>query len=223
MRAQAGFSLLEVLAALALLALLLVGVYGGVRTATRSVRAGDAAIERLDQIRSAQQLLRRELAQAMMVPLDHNDQGDRLYFIGGGRQLSFVAPLPGFLGKLGPQLQQISLQKTAQGDTLELVARFATLSPDGSAPSPLGQPEVLLQGIRSGRFSYRGRDLKGQPGPWQDEWPDGRWLPVLVRIELTLDGGGDWPVFEVPLRIDPSANRGPVDLLRGLRRAGGMQ
>ena len=38
MKRAAGFTLLEVLAALVLLALLLVGVYSGIRTATHSVR-----------------------------------------------------------------------------------------------------------------------------------------------------------------------------------------
>ena len=49
----AGFTLLEVLASLVLLALLLVGVYSGLRTAIHSVRSGTAAVARIDQIRSA--------------------------------------------------------------------------------------------------------------------------------------------------------------------------
>ncbi|MET0332361.1 MAG: prepilin-type N-terminal cleavage/methylation domain-containing protein [Dyella sp.] len=215
-RAVRGFSLLEILAALALLALLLVGVYTGVRAAIRSVNVGSAAIGRLDQIRSAQQLLRREVMQSMAVPLAHNDQGDNLYFVGEPNQLRFVAPLPGYLGKLGPQLQQVSLESGANG-TLQLVARFALLPPDGSAPQPLGEPEILLDGIRSGAISYRGLDEHGRPADWQSEWPDGRQLPLLVRIELQLDGRDAWPVLEVPLKVDPSANRGAMNLLRGLR------
>jgi general secretion pathway protein J len=219
-RAMHGFSLLEILAALALLALLLIGVYTGVRAAIHSVDIGSTAIGRLDQIRSTQQLLRRELMQSMAVPLAHNDRGDNLYFSGESKQLSFVAPLPGYLGKLGPQLQQLSLEPDTH-DTLQLVARFALLPPDGSAPQPLGEPEVLLDGIRGGVFSYRGRDERGEPADWRSDWPDGRQLPQLVRIELQVDGRDAWPVLEVPLKVDPSANRGvPVDLLRSLRAPG---
>ena len=47
MKRVAGFTLLEVLASLVLLALLLIGVYSGLRTATRSVRSGTAGIERI--------------------------------------------------------------------------------------------------------------------------------------------------------------------------------
>ena len=46
MKRQRGFTLLEVLGALALLALLLVGVYAGVRSAIHGVRSGSAAIAR---------------------------------------------------------------------------------------------------------------------------------------------------------------------------------
>jgi type II secretory pathway component PulJ len=98
-----------VLGALALLALLLLGVYSGIRTATQSVQAGGAAIERLDRIRSAQEFLRRELAQAMAQPIGRDDRGDALYFKGTPHELSFVAPLPGYLGKLGPQVQTLAL------------------------------------------------------------------------------------------------------------------
>ena len=60
-----GFTLLEVLGALALFAILLLGVYSGVRTATHTVHSGEASIQRMDEVRSAQQFLRREIAQIL--------------------------------------------------------------------------------------------------------------------------------------------------------------
>lgn len=114
MRAR-GFTLLEVLGALALLALLLLGVYSGVRTATQTTRSGEAAISRLDEIRSAQQFLRRELAQSRAVAISQKDNGDPVYFSGDGREMRFVAALPGYLGKLGPQLQQLKLVSNGKG------------------------------------------------------------------------------------------------------------
>lgn len=215
-RSMHGFSLLEVLASLALLALLLGGVYAGVSAASRSVRSGESSIERMDQVRSAQQFLCRELAQSLTMPLDHNDQGDNIYFVGRAREMRYVAPLPGYLGSLGPQLQVLRLVDDGHGAS-RLEASFALLPPDGGAPRPLGPPEVLVDGIRDGGFAYRGRDIGGKPGGWGADWADGRLLPALVRIELKLDGAADWPRLDVPLRVDPSANQGPVDLLRGLR------
>lgn len=211
-----GFTLLEVLGALALFALLLLGVYSGVRTATHAVRSGEASIERLDQVRSAQQFLRRELAQARAVAISHTDKGDPLYFSGDAYELRFVAPLPGYLGKLGPQLQQLKLVSNGRGGS-RLEASFALMPPDGSAPRPLGEPEVLVDNIRSGSFSYRAADTQQGPGDWRDHWDGTRAMPRIVRIALELDGTTPWPRLDAPLRVDAAAMQGQTDLLQGLR------
>ena len=212
MKNAAGFTLLEILAALVLLALLLVGVYSGVASASRSVRSGTAAIERTDQMRSAQQFLRRELAQSVAEPIGRTDRGEPLYFQGGAHEMRYVAPLPGYLGKLGPQLQQLQLVDDGHGgQRLEL--RLALLPPDGQPARPLGEPQVLFDHIKQGSFSYRGVDPQGRPVAWSTAWADGRVLPLLVRIELQPQGRGSWPRFEVPLRVNPAQSVGLMRLV----------
>ena len=71
MKRMAGFTLLEVLAALMLLAFLLVGVYSGIHTATRTVHAGQARIEQFDQIRAAQHFGVSVLAQDQLHVSSH--------------------------------------------------------------------------------------------------------------------------------------------------------
>lgn len=215
--AERGFTLLEVLGALALFTLLLLGIYSGVRTATHAVRSGEASIERLDEVRSAQQFLRRELAQARAVAIAHTDKGDPLFFTGDAHELRFVAPLPGYLGRLGPQLQQLKLVPNGKGGS-RLEASFALMPPDGSAPRPLGEPEVLVDNIRSGSFSYRAPDTQQAPGDWHDHWDGSRSMPRIVRIALELDGTTTWPRLDAPLRVDASAMQGQTDLLQGLQR-----
>lgn len=213
-----GFTLLEVLGALALFAILLLGVYSGVRTATHTVRSGEATIERMDEVRSAQQFLRRELAQARAVPLARTDKGDPLYFQGDAHELRFVAPLPGYLGKLGPQLQQLKLVANRDG-TSRLEASFAVMPPDGTAPKPVGDPEVLVDHIRDGKFSYRSADAQDRAGQWSDRWDDTRAMPRIVRVALQLDGTTSWPLLDAPIRVDVTAVQGQaVDLLQGLQR-----
>jgi general secretion pathway protein J len=219
MKRAAGFTLFEVLGALVLLAFLLLGVYSGIRTATHTVRAGEAKVARFDRIRSAQDFMRRELAQALAQPIAHDDDGRPLFFAGGAHEVRFVAPLPGYLGRFGPQLQQLKLVPDEHGG-LRLEASFAILPPDGSAPQPLGDAQVLLDGIREGGFRFRGRERDGQPGDWRDDWPDGHRMPELVSVRLALDGGRDWPTLQVPLRVDATATRGANDPLRALRAQG---
>ena len=215
-RAQraSGFTLLETLAALALLALLLVGVYSGIRTASHSVRAGTAAVERLDAVRSAQQFLRRELAQAMTQQLGKNpDNDEAIFFRGEPRAMSFVAPLPGYLGKLGPQVQMLELVDNGKGGQ-RLQVRFALLPPTGEPLKP-GPPQVLLEDVREGSFHYRGLDAQGRVGAWREDWREGSQLPQLVRIDLELADAGYWPQLTVPLRVDASANQRQFAMLEG--------
>jgi general secretion pathway protein J len=209
-----GFTLLEVLAALALLALLLVGVYSGIRTASHSVRSGTTAVERLDAVRSAQQFLRGELAQAMTQQLAKNPDNDEpIFFKGDAHSMSFVAPLPGYLGKLGPQAQTLELVDNGKGGQ-RLQVRFALLPPSGE-PLPAGPPQVLLEDVREGRFQYRGLDAQGRVGPWRADWRSGDHLPQLVRIDLKLPDAGYWPQLTVPLRVDASANQRQFAMLGG--------
>ncbi|MGH8159470.1 MAG: prepilin-type N-terminal cleavage/methylation domain-containing protein [Rhodanobacter sp.] len=221
MKRAAGFTLLEVLASLVLLALLLVGVYSGIRTATHSVRSGTAAIERIDQIRSAEDFLRRELAQSMIQPISHNEQGEAIYFEGSAREMRYVAPLPGYLGKLGPQLQRLQLVNDGKGG-LRLELSLAVSPPDGQPPRPLGDPQVLLDHIKDGSFGYRGVDGQGQPVPWSGTWADGRMLPQLVRIQLRPEGGQGWPQLDVPLRANPLNSNGPAGLPQAVLRGGSL-
>lgn len=202
-RLQPGFTLLEVLAALVLLALLLLGVYSGIRTATRSVRSGTAAVERMDQLRSAQDFLRRELAQSLAQPIGRNDRGEDIYFVGNAREMRYVAPLPGYLGKLGPQLQRLQLVDDGHGDS-RLELSLALLPPDGQPPQPLGDPQVLLDHIRSGGFRYSGVDLQGKAIPPSANWSDGRLLPLLVSVDLKIEGAYGWPLLLIPLRVNPA-------------------
>lgn len=198
-----GFTLLEILAALVLLALLLAGVWSGISAATRSVRAGDAAASRLELLRAAQGYLRRELQQAQPLPWGKTPQGNDVAFDGESQRVRFVAPLPGYLGRLGAQLQTVEL--VPDGEDFRLQVQLAQLSPGGGEPVPLGEPQVLLHGIVEGAFEYRGYDARMQSLPWKNTWPEGIKLPVLVRLKLKLKDGRSWPTLTARLYIDGAA------------------
>lgn len=220
MKRAAGFTLLEVLASLVLLALLLVGVYSGIRTATHSVHSGTATIERVDQVRSSQQFLRRELSQSLAQPISKTEHGEPIYFVGSEHEMKFVAPLPGYLGKLGPQLQRLQLVSDGH-DGFRLELSLALLPPDGSAPQALGDPQVLLDHIKSGSFTYRGIDGQGASVPWSTQWSDGRLLPQLVSIKLSPQGTIDWPQLLIPLRVNPAQSVLIRSAMRGSNLQGG--
>jgi general secretion pathway protein J len=216
MKRTAGFTLFEVLAALALLSLLLLGVYAGIRSSTHTVESGELKIEQLDEVRSSQQFLRRELMQAMAQAIAHDDNGNNIFFVGSSDDMRFVAPLPGYLGRMGPQLIDVKLVSDDKNGK-QLVASLAELPPDGSPLHPLGDPQVLVDGVVDGAFSYRGLNAQGQPMDWQDDWKFTGNMPTIVEIKLTLANGREWPLLSAPLRVNAAATQGP-GMLRGLQQ-----
>lgn len=207
-----GFSLLETLAALALLALLLLGVTAGLQAMTQSTRAGMAMGERLDEMRAAQDYLRRAISGAMAYPFALQGARNGVVFRGDASHATFVAPGPGYLHDQGLQLQHLVLE----GDDSDrrLVVAFDALPTRAGAKIVPGQPEVLIDHVVSGRFRYSGLDDQGLPVTWRPDWPYVKRLPTMVGIELELQGGVRWPMLTIPLRMDPRATNAREGIAR---------
>jgi len=202
-----GFSLLEVLSALALLSLLLLGVFYGIQTTTHSVNIGSAAMERNDEARSLQQFLRRDLLQARAIPWRKDALDNGVVFEGEPRRMRFVAPLPGYLDRNGPQLQTLVLVDDGKG-RLKLELGSAPLTSGGAGVEV--EPEVLVTSLGEGRFRYYGREREGMEARWRDRWDILGRMPELVSIELgrdkpERDDAVAWLWLQAPIRQAPDA------------------
>lgn len=204
MRAR-GFSLLEVLSALALLSILLVGVLSGIRTATHMVSAGTGSMENLDEVRSVQRFLRNDLLQARAIPWKFDGKGVPIVFEGDDKRIQFVGPLPGYLDRQGPQLQTLALVSDGQrGLRLELSSDG--MSPTGASHGVGFAPEPLAEGIMRGRFRYYGRQSEKGPGEWSNQWHVAGRMPELVSVELERGSEGEaWLLVQTPIRQSPNA------------------
>ncbi|KAF1009118.1 MAG: hypothetical protein GAK28_00751 [Luteibacter sp.] len=211
MKRAAGFSLMETLGALALLALLLLGVTASLQTMARSTRAGMASTERLDQVRAAQMYMRRALSEAMAYPWALQERRP-VVLKGAADEVSFVASGPGYLARSGLQLQRLAIVGE-EGDKRVEVA-FAPLAARNAAQIVPSEPEVLIDHVVSGHFVYSGLDNEGNPVAWQSTWPFPNRLPTMVGVELVIAGGVHWPTLTVPLRMDPAATNAREALAR---------
>jgi general secretion pathway protein J len=194
---------METLAALALLALLLLGVVASLDTIARSTHASLAATQRLDEMRAAQNYLRRALSGALAYPwaLGHDRQA--VVFRGSAKAVTFVSPGPGYLAADGLQRQTLSIVGTPGDQRLEV--SFAPLATRAGAGIVPASPETLLEHVASGRIVYSGMDDQGHPVTWRPSWPYEDRMPTMIGLELRLRVGLRWPTFVVPLRMDPEA------------------
>src|SRR3546814_10018471 len=69
-------------------------------------------------------------------------------------------------------------------------------------------PVILLDGIESIEFDYRGIDESGVLGSWEPQWAFPDRLPLQVRVRVRFrDPKMQWPPFvaALPLAQSPSA------------------
>jgi general secretion pathway protein J len=201
-----GFSLVELLLALSLMSMLLALAYGGLRASTRATDKGQAILEDSSRIRMAHQFVRKQLNQmAPLVFAEGDDQQERTVFEGEARKIRYVAPMPGYLGFGGPQVQELSVVSADEG--YALVLSHALLQGFEEENLYLRDPIVLIESIEFAEFSFLGRDETGELTAWTTQWEQKELIPeaVSLEIEFTEDVYIRWPLLTASVRVDPSA------------------
>jgi general secretion pathway protein J len=209
-RRARGFTLLEMLLVVMLLALLIGGAYSGIHAATKAMHAGERAIDRADRLRTSQEFLRHQLTR--ILPLAYaadRSNGTNTVFEGDAHRMRFVAPMPGYLSRGGPYVQVLELVNGRDGMELrfddEMLNGFELEKSNTRNAAPI----VLFDKIRSGRFEYRALDDQGKLGNWSSNWDDPGTTPLVIRIELAMqpDVQLPWPTLDVPLMVNAGAIR----------------
>ncbi len=195
-----GFTLVEVLVAIGLLAFGMTLAIAALRGATQASNHAEATAQRGERLRAVQGFLRSQLSGALPISFQNDtDSGQATLVIGKNDELRFVAGMPGYLGRGGAYLQTFKLVSGADGR--QLTFEFQQLGPDGPLPAER-PPQVLLDGIADARFEYRTIDSQGRPGSWQGAWNQSGTLPPLLRLRLRFsDPKNAWPDLVVAVRL----------------------
>lgn len=202
---QSGFTLLELLLSLSIVAFIMAMVYEGLQTALHATESGEALIDRTSKVRVTHEFLRHQFTRVLPLAFEQDEtRSIGKVFEGGERKIRFVGPMPGYLGRGGPYVQEYEI---AGG---QLLFRHWLLN--GFDPDKIDRDEdplLLLDGIRGGGFDFRSTDREGKVTDWNPRWEETQVTPVTIRLRLEFKPETRliWPDLEAPALVDANVNR----------------
>ncbi|MFN3985320.1 MAG: prepilin-type N-terminal cleavage/methylation domain-containing protein [Rhodocyclaceae bacterium] len=201
-----GFTLVEVVVALTIVSLIMLGLVSAMRTMGQAASAVQAVSDRSSDMQLIHAFLGRMLAGtqdlgeapadgALDTPpdeaADEASQSSQSYFEGRRERLRWVGVFPARHGLPGMHYFELARQSREGAAILNL--RYL---PYGGATAPpdwgRAAEHVLVGGVEAFSLAYQGEDANG---PWQEEWrrTDAQpGLPARVRIRLKVEGRY-WP------------------------------
>jgi general secretion pathway protein J len=205
-----GFTLIEVVVALAILSLCTMVLYQGLEVALSGWRTAVSRSVDQDSVTTAQRFLRARLES--LSPFRPGASGGAAAAVTGtDQELEFTGAAPSAMGP-GELRYELRLRRGRAGN--EFLVRWRRAW-DGRIDrvADAWHEEAILQDARSLEFQYLAIDPVAGP-TWRSEWRSRTAAPALIRVFVTFEPGDRrrWSHFTVKPLIDadPRCDFDPV-------------
>ena len=211
---SSGFTLIETMLAITLLALMMGMIYAALNIGMRAWDAGDARVAAVANLRTVEHFLRREFTQIFpgrwrAVPqayLTFEGDATSLRYV-TSRNLDAARQNGGVGGGEGLQWAELALQS---GGVLQLKRQaFDSQAQnfDGLFDAIEGSPAPvrLLENVTVFEISYFGAETDLNEPTWRSEWRDLVRLPVLIKLHVETSRSRDIPDIIVAPRVGEEA------------------
>lgn len=193
---QAGFTLLELMIALALTGVLSLVAYTSLALSLRALRHGQTAAEQLQELRVAQTILARSLSSAV-----RGSVGRRLYFVANAKEMRFFTPIPLEAYSLGGIYHWRVMAGQDESDQQVLAVEQTKNVNWFRDPEGVEVRQILVGHLSELRFAYGRGDR--EVGTWDAAEIDA--LPDWVRVYLTPKGREPVVLF-IPIHVSDYDN-----------------
>jgi general secretion pathway protein J len=179
-RDEQGFTLLELLASLALISIILAIVAGGVRYSLDAVERGEKKIQALERMRNAVNIVNSQIQS--YVPLKVEQDGeDRYYFQGERNSMRFATNYALWSGKRGYVSVGYEVREDDNG-------RYGLMVSERALSTSVERKTVLFENLKAIHFEYFYKDATDSNATWIETWDDNLTLPEKVRLHIMYGG-----------------------------------
>ncbi len=240
-RSNQGFTLIEVVVALTILALMAAIVYGALRIASNTFSTSQDRMDKQARERVLKDFMRRQLGSLFPLrpsgsflpeegeALESEEQPDRLalsqapLFEGTSRTVTFITVAP-FRHLRNPGLTVVTYGRAEDEFGREYLGAMEIRFIDVNsfyfmAGVPSGKPLPIVDGVQDVRFSYYGYNPDSDMFEWLDEWSGELMgtVPSAVRVEY-----GDQQMTVTINATDLRLRRSLNQVLRGSQGSGSI-
>jgi general secretion pathway protein J len=197
----AGFTLIEVVLALTIFALMGTILYGAFSLGHSAVERAEVSFTRSQKLRAASDLLASYVRSAF--PYRESQQEPSLFFSGEAETLTFVSAYSHGLGGRGMAKISIAKDEALNGRArLKLAESVPVRFGDDGSAAGLTHSLILQDGMRDFRLAYL--DPQSEVEQWEDRWDakERGLLPRAVRLTYRDESGKEvrW-VFPVMMTV----------------------
>lgn len=198
-----GFTLIEVLVVMSLLAMIMLAMSSALRTMAQTESRVDEILQRNDQMRVTNGFLRQALGKVDAVKINSpmSPGGRRILFTADASSISWVGIMPARHGAGGRYFFRLAPEEMPSGNAL--ILRYAPWTAQTSFPEwTQSESHILARNISVFKVEADGlpSDIQsipvGWPRGWQSGWAIADTLPQRLRLTWA-DARGPWPALVI--------------------------
>jgi general secretion pathway protein J len=188
---ESGFTLLELMIALAIIGILIFLLMGVLRLGSRAVASGEKKIETLERARTSLNIINAQIQSQN--PLTREVEGDQKnYFSGNRDSLQFATNYSIWGGESGYVIVAYQVELDSRG-------KQALSVTENKIGLESKRTLTILDSFDKLYFEYFYKAPTDEEGKWIDQWTESSFIPEKIKLHL-VNGDKDLPLI-IPMRV----------------------